>query len=57
LAIYELSAGRFKVCTGGFYSDRPSQFKPGDGVLADVFVFERAPADVAGADKDTKPKR
>jgi uncharacterized protein (TIGR03067 family) len=57
LGIYELSSGRFKLCTGGFYNDRPRDFKAGDGVLADVFVFERVPADVAGADKDTKSKR
>jgi uncharacterized protein (TIGR03067 family) len=57
LAIYELSGGRFKLCTSGFHNDRPSEFKAGDGVLADVYLFERAPADVAGADKDSKAKR
>jgi uncharacterized protein (TIGR03067 family) len=57
LAIYELSGGKFKLCTGGFHNDRPSEFKSGDGVLADVFVFERIAPDVAGADKDSKTKR
>jgi uncharacterized protein (TIGR03067 family) len=43
-AIYELRDGSFRVCNGGPNNPRPSEFKPGDGVLADVYVFERAKA-------------
>jgi uncharacterized protein (TIGR03067 family) len=41
-AIYRIDGTTFKVCNGGFNNPRPSSFTPGDGVLADVHVFERA---------------
>ena len=40
-AIYELSGGRLTVCNGGPNNPRPTQFKRGSGVLADLHVFER----------------
>ena len=40
-AIYELQGDKFKVCNGGPNNQRPKEFKAGDGVLAEVVVFER----------------
>ena len=31
----------FTVCNGGMNGSRPKEFKPGDGALAEVVVFER----------------
>jgi uncharacterized protein (TIGR03067 family) len=42
LGIYELSEATFKMVTGGSNDRRPSEFKKGDGALADVLVFTRA---------------
>lgn len=39
--IYKIDGDRFTVCNGGFNGARPKEFKPGDGVLADVVVFQR----------------
>ncbi len=41
LAIYELKGDTFRVCNGGPDNDRPTEFKPGDGLLAEVVTFER----------------
>ena len=41
LAIYRLDGDQFQVCNGGPNNARPTEFKPGDGALADVVVFER----------------
>jgi uncharacterized protein (TIGR03067 family) len=41
LAIYELVGETFRVCNAGPNNARPSEFKPGEGVLADLVVFER----------------
>jgi uncharacterized protein (TIGR03067 family) len=41
-AIYELHGETLTICNGGPSGGRPSAFKPGDGVLADVLSFERA---------------
>ncbi len=41
LGIYTFDGDRFTVCNGGLNGSRPSEFKPGDGVLAEVVVFER----------------
>jgi uncharacterized protein (TIGR03067 family) len=41
LAIYTLEGDRFTVCNGGLNGMRPTEFKPGDGILAEVVVFER----------------
>src|SRR5262249_49164339 len=47
-AIYELDGQTFKVCNGGPNSARPTEFKPGESVLADLHVFERVkPSSVA----------
>lgn len=40
-AIYELKGDIFKVCNGGPNNSRPTEFKPGDGVLADLLEFKR----------------
>ena len=40
-AIYELEGQTFKVCNGGPNSARPTEFKPGESILADLHVFER----------------
>jgi uncharacterized protein (TIGR03067 family) len=42
LAIYEFAGERLRVCNGGPNNARPSEFKAGDGVLADLLTFERA---------------
>ena len=42
LAIYELADDTFRVCNGGPDNDRPTEFKPGDGLLAAVVTFQRA---------------
>jgi uncharacterized protein (TIGR03067 family) len=39
--IYKVDGDRFTVCNGGFNGARPKEFRPGDGVLADVVVFQR----------------
>jgi uncharacterized protein (TIGR03067 family) len=44
LGIYTLKGDRFTVCNGGLNKSRPSDFKPGDGILAEVVVFEREPS-------------
>jgi uncharacterized protein (TIGR03067 family) len=54
-AIYELEGDTFKVCNGGPDNERPTQFKAGDGILAECLTFTRAKAqpqaseDVVGA--------
>ena len=40
-AIYKLDRDTFTLCNGGMIRTRPKEFKPGDGALADVVVFER----------------
>jgi uncharacterized protein (TIGR03067 family) len=40
-AVYKLDGDTFTVCNGGFHGARPKEFKPGEGVLADVVVFHR----------------
>jgi uncharacterized protein (TIGR03067 family) len=40
-AIYELNGETFKVCNGGPNSERPTEFKPGDSILAEIVIFER----------------
>jgi uncharacterized protein (TIGR03067 family) len=50
--IYKLNGDSFTVCTGGMNGSRPREFKPGDGVLSEVVVFQRER--VASAEK-TKP--
>jgi uncharacterized protein (TIGR03067 family) len=41
-AIYEVGEATLRVCNGGPNNPRPSEFKAGAGVLADLHVFERA---------------
>jgi uncharacterized protein (TIGR03067 family) len=50
--IYKLDGDSFTVCNGGMNGSRPKEFKPGDGVLSEVVVFQRER--VAAAEK-TKP--
>ncbi len=40
-AIYKLDGDIFTLCNGGMNGTRPKEFKPGEGALADVVVFER----------------
>jgi uncharacterized protein (TIGR03067 family) len=40
-AIYEIDGETFKVCNGGPNNARPSEFKPGGNVLADLHIFRR----------------
>jgi uncharacterized protein (TIGR03067 family) len=40
-AIYEIRGDLFKVCNGGPNNNRPTEFKPGEGLLADLLEFER----------------
>jgi uncharacterized protein (TIGR03067 family) len=49
-AIYEIKGDTFKVCNGGPNCPRPSEFKAGESILADIHVFERVkPAADPGA--------
>lgn len=48
-AIYELNGETFKVCNGGPNCGRPTEFKPGDSILADIVVFERPKSEVSSA--------
>ena len=50
-AIYELDGETFKVCNGGPNNGRPTEFKPGDGILADVVIFTRSPQKKASVDR------
>lgn len=43
-AVYRIDGDTFTVCNGGFHGARPKEFKPGEGVLADVVVFHRLEA-------------
>jgi uncharacterized protein (TIGR03067 family) len=52
LGIYTLKGDRFTVCNGGMNGARPSDFKPGAGILAEVVVFER---EQSVADAKSKP--
>lgn len=54
-AIYKIDRDTFTVCNGGLNGSRPREFKPGDGVLADVVVFQRER--VASGDKPKTPPR
>jgi uncharacterized protein (TIGR03067 family) len=40
-AIYRISQDSFVVCNGGLNGGRPTAFKSGDGMLADVIEFQR----------------
>jgi uncharacterized protein (TIGR03067 family) len=44
LGIYKFDRESFVVCTGGFNGDRPTEFKPGEGVLTEVVTFRRPAA-------------
>jgi uncharacterized protein (TIGR03067 family) len=44
LGLYVLDGDSFKMVNGGPNNARPSAFKKGDGVLADVLTFSRAKA-------------
>ncbi|APW60760.1 TIGR03067 domain-containing protein [Paludisphaera borealis] len=46
--IYKVENDAFTICNGGFNGARPSDFKPGDGPLADVLVFRRPATATAG---------
>ncbi|HMB07491.1 MAG TPA: TIGR03067 domain-containing protein [Isosphaeraceae bacterium] len=48
-AIYELNGETFKVCNGGPNCGRPTEFKPGDSILADIVIFERPKSKVSSA--------
>lgn len=44
LGIYALEGDQLTIRTGGFAGRRPKEFKPGEGLLADVVVFRREAA-------------
>lgn len=44
LAIYELKDDQLRICNGGPNNDRPTEFKAGDGCLAEVMTFKREKA-------------
>ena len=44
LGIYKLEQDAFTVCNGGLHGDRPTEFKPGEGVFAEVVTFHRSQA-------------
>ena len=50
-AIYKIDRDTFTVCNGGLNGSRPREFKAGDGVLAEVVVFQRI-----GTASHEKPK-
>jgi uncharacterized protein (TIGR03067 family) len=54
-AIYKIDRDTFTVCNGGLNGPRPREFKPGDGVLAEIVVFERER--VTSGDKTKRPPR
>jgi uncharacterized protein (TIGR03067 family) len=54
-AIYELDGQTFKVCNGGPNSTRPKEFKPGEGILAGIVVFERPKSKEASATPPRAP--
>jgi uncharacterized protein (TIGR03067 family) len=54
-AIYELDGETFKVCNGGPNSARPKEFKPGQGILASIVVFERPKSKEASASPPGTP--
>jgi uncharacterized protein (TIGR03067 family) len=66
-AVYKIDGATFTVCNGGFLGARPKEFKPGEGVLADVVVFHRleskdrtgitAPASPAAAHSSSRTVR
>lgn len=41
-AIYRLDGNRLTLRSGGFNDERPTAFEPGDGIWADVLLFDRA---------------
>jgi uncharacterized protein (TIGR03067 family) len=49
VGIYKIENDAFTICNGGFNGARPSDFKPGDGPLADVLVFRRPATATAAA--------
>jgi uncharacterized protein (TIGR03067 family) len=57
-AIYKLDRDTFIVCNGGLHGPRPTEFKSGDGLLAEVVVFKREPEPTANKTKSTilKPR-
>jgi uncharacterized protein (TIGR03067 family) len=56
--IYRLERDTFTVCNGGFNGNRPADFISGDGVLAQVVVFERVSETTANKSSErTEPRR
>jgi|GEM_PF-1375606 len=54
-AVYKIDGDTFTVCNGGFLGARPKEFKPGEGVLADVVVFHRLESKVARTGSTAAP--
>ncbi len=53
-AIYRLDRDTFIVCNGGLNGTRPTEFKPGDGMLADVVEFKRTVEPAENTNKLTR---
>ncbi len=43
-AIYQIDGDTLRICNGGPNNSRPSEFKAGDGSLADDLIFTRSPS-------------
>jgi uncharacterized protein (TIGR03067 family) len=56
--IYKVDRDTFTVCNGGLNGSRPTEFKSGEGLLAEVVVFKREVPSVAsqGPSQDTRRK-
>jgi uncharacterized protein (TIGR03067 family) len=53
LGIYRLENDTLTVVNGGLHGGRPSEFKPGEGLLGELVTFRRVPGDA----KDRTVKR
>jgi uncharacterized protein (TIGR03067 family) len=53
-AIYQIDGDALIVCNGGPNNPRPSEFRKGDGILADLMTFHRRVDGRPAADADRK---
>jgi uncharacterized protein (TIGR03067 family) len=55
-AIYRINERGWTVCNGGPNGARPDAFRPGEGLLASVVVFERAAPKAAATETDRRKR-
>jgi uncharacterized protein (TIGR03067 family) len=55
-AIYRIDERGWTVCNGGPNGTRPDAFRPGEGLLASVVVFERAAPKAAATENDRRKR-